>query len=103
MQGKLYVIKASGEVSEEALTNAPSLETLQSIVGGYIQIIPSFSTYRGAECVAFCNEEGKLDGLPVNRSASVAWQQAVGRFRIDDFLVGDVAVVCGDEELMADL
>ena len=43
-----------------------TLEEMQSIVGGYIQVIYPF-----LDPVALvCNEEGKLTGLPLNRSLS---------------------------------
>ena len=38
-----------------------TLEALQSIVGGYIQVV-SVAT----NCVMICNEEGRLLGLPRN-------------------------------------
>lgn len=40
------------------------LKSLQSEVGGYIQVIYPFDEPVGL----ICNEEGKLDGLPLNRS-----------------------------------
>ena len=40
------------------------LESLQSIVGGYIQPVYPFED----EVAVICNEEGKLEGLPLNRA-----------------------------------
>ena len=41
----------------------PGLESMQQIVGGYIQMVYPFS-----EPIALiCNDEGKLFGLPLNR------------------------------------
>ena len=40
------------------------LESLQEIVGGYIQVIYPFEDSVGI----ICNEEGKLLGLPLNRA-----------------------------------
>lgn len=41
------------------------LETYQDVVGGYIECIyPSYADKVGL----VCNEEGKLDGLPLNRA-----------------------------------
>ncbi len=40
-----------------------SLESLQEIVGGYIQVIEPFD-----DAAIICNEEGKLRSLPLNRA-----------------------------------
>lgn len=40
-----------------------SLESMQSLVGGYIQAVYPFEEY----VALICNEEGKLMGLPYNR------------------------------------
>lgn len=102
MKGKLYVIQASGEISETMLTEAPKLESLQKAVGGYIEVIPFFVRFQGSDCVALCNEEGKLIGLPFNASATDAWRKQCGGW-INDVLVGSVAIVCGDAELLSEL
>ncbi len=41
-----------------------SLESMQKIVGGYIQALFPFE----APVALICNEEGKLQGLPLNRA-----------------------------------
>lgn len=94
-------------------TQAPGLDFLQAAVGGYIEVVPHFDNIRHGEvverCVAFCNEHGKLNRLPVNRAATEAWERAVptglrgplGYWL--DFLVGDVVVLFGDREFMAEL
>ena len=54
------IIKYPGEAATvENIDN--TLEALQSIVGGYIQVV-SVAT----NCVMICNEEGRLLGLPRN-------------------------------------
>lgn len=55
-----------------------ALEELQKLVGGFIEHVP------GSSPIAYCNEEGRLHGLPVNLCAS-------RRFRQE--LVGDVIQV----------
>jgi hypothetical protein len=60
------------------------LENLQKLVGGYIETIPVKDFQN---CVILCNEDGKMQGLPVN-------------IRIPgDFIVGTIVVlgVDGDE------
>ena len=42
-----------------------SLESMQKLVGGYIETIYPFED---GEISLVCNEEGKLEGLPLNRA-----------------------------------
>lgn len=42
----------------------PGLESLQREVGGYIEVVYPFED----PVALICNEEGKLDGLPLNRA-----------------------------------
>lgn len=94
---KLITIKTDGSVTETDITAPPSLETLQEIVGGYIEAVPYFNSYGGEPCVAFCNEEGKLDGLPVNEVATAAWGEVLAKHGgLFDLLVGDIVIVTGD-------
>lgn len=53
-------------------------------------------------CVAFCNEEGKLHGLPLNSVATRMWQTQVGR-PLDDVLVGDILLVIGDRHFRGEV
>lgn len=93
------------------LTEEPGLDFWQEAVGGLIEAVPSFDTiqYQGEKrhCVAFCNEEGKLIGLPANRHATRLWHQALPppglitpHLGLADVLVGPVVVVFGDREFM---
>lgn len=100
MKGEFFVIAPSGEVSRRALTSPPTLADLQAAVGGFIEAVPYFDRFEGAACVAFCNEEGKLDFLPVNVWATRYWANAMGG-NPGDVLVGPVCVVCGDAEFLA--
>lgn len=62
-----------------------SLEELQGAVGGYIEAVglPDGSTM-------FLNEEGKLNGLPVNEVATALAREMIQK---DDWIAGDVALV----------
>lgn len=100
MRGKLTTIAPDG-ATRVVLYGAPvKLDALQSAVGGHIESIPYFSKYDGAPCVAFCNEEGKLEGLPVNATATALWH-AQG-FKAD-VLCGSVCIVQGDSAFMREL
>jgi hypothetical protein len=54
------------------------LATLQSLVGGYIEGVygyrrPDATLADAPRLVFYCNEEGKLRNLPVNRLATSLW------------------------------
>lgn len=103
MRGKIITIPADEATPPSEIGVAGSamiLASLRGIVGGYIEIVPFFTTWQGEPCVVFCNENGKLDGLPVNRRATAIWWQL---YPTSDHLVGDVAVVMGDEEFLREL
>lgn len=55
------IIKRPGEPYGHAFNIVNSLETLQHIVGGYIETVTL-----GSDWTIICNEEGRLRGLPFN-------------------------------------
>ena len=60
----MIVLKVEPEKAPERIEISGDLESMQEIVGGSIQAIYPFD-----EPIALiCNEEGKLDGLPLNRA-----------------------------------
>jgi hypothetical protein len=90
----------------------PSDATLRQAVGGEIEDIPGFNSisFEGEvhRCVAFCNDQGKGLGLPLNVWATAQWHAALRRHGYDrglrredgtvaDRLVGDVVVVLADK------
>jgi hypothetical protein len=83
------------------LSRRVELSELQAGVGGFIETVPNLTTYRHegkrVACFAFCNEEGKLNSLPLNERATAIWQS---QFRTSDVLVGPVVIVFGDQEFM---
>ena len=94
MKGNLTIIRSDGSILQTELDLSPALETLQAAVGGYIELIPFFDRYAGSDCIAYCNETGKIDGLPHNAVAQTLWGHTF------DNLVGDIAVLTGDDEFM---
>lgn len=106
MKGKIVTIKTTGEVSEVDVTTASILPILREIVGGHIEQVPFFDTYdynnKKVHCVVFCNEEGKLEQLDTNEFATIHWYRSAGR-SLNDILVGDIAIVFGDDEFMSEL
>ncbi len=79
------IIKTNNEVIEVTPKNGTdfSLEELQEIVGGYIEILPLQDNE-----IMVINEEGKLDGLDYNSKAT----EEVQKCGWADFIVGDVLV-----------
>lgn len=59
---KAVIVRPDGVMSYGDID--ASLDNLQSIVGGYIEGIG------GPNFFAYCNEEGKLKGLPINPIAT---------------------------------
>jgi len=102
MKGTVTILKADGSVSIRYVTAPLALEELQAAVGGYIETVPYFDKYGPHDCVAFCNEEGKLNNLPLNEQATQAWQEAVGQ-PLGDVLVGDIIILSGDKEFLKSL
>jgi hypothetical protein len=104
MPGIMTVIKADGGLVKTALDKAPGLDALQAAVGGYIEIVPRFDEYLGRKAVAYCNEDGKYQGLPLNKQATRFWGYALGVVppgaAFGDVLVGDIVVLTGDEEFL---
>lgn len=70
------------------------LSVLQEAVGGYIEMVPILDpvTEKLGYVNAFCDEEGKIKGKPLNPRATIMAGRD-GRFECDDYLVGDVLFV----------
>ena len=61
---KMTVLKVSPGKRPETAMIHDTLEDLQKAVGGYIEVIHPFDD---STCI-ICNEEGNLNGLPLNRA-----------------------------------
>lgn len=87
--GKIY--KTDGTIIAVEPKNGTdySLEELQEIVGGYIEVLPL-----NDDEIMVLNEEGKILGLDLNDNATALISEA-GMW--DDFIVGDVLVCKNDE------
>lgn len=70
----------------------PTLEQAQKIVGGYVEGI----TFPNNDYL-IVNEEGKLNGLPLNVKATKLWRETFTKencvFGYDDFVVGNAILI----------
>lgn len=116
-EGRVYI---PGIATPTVLTfnKRPELKVLQNAVGGFIELIPNFSTIeingKVVDCRAFCNEEGKLTDNPqLNNKATVLWDLSLRRANHRgligrdghpiDVLVGSIIVITGDKEFLDNL
>lgn len=83
----VLLVPADGPVQARQIE--PTLEVLQALVGGPIELIDL-----GHGLYAYVNEEGKLDGLRVNHAANeIARQRNAAAYRWGDVLVGSMVIV----------
>lgn len=107
MRGFIVTLHADGRETVREILSSPTLGVLQGAIGGgYLELVPGFTTFhfrgRDERCSAFADENGKLNGLPFNMPATAHWSQALDVHIKDmrDHLVGDVAIVFGDRDFM---
>lgn len=95
------IIKAPGKKARAAMIEN-DLRVYQETVGGYIETLPV-----GEDAVMVLNENGKLDGLPVNfwiewGSTGISFH-AEPRGYISDAICGTIIIVGAGEEDFEDL
>jgi hypothetical protein len=81
------VIKVDGSMQIHDVSELDEYEFLSGVVGGYIQSV--FLDNEMREISLWCNEEGKLVGLPLNAVATAIWEESYGA---TDIIVGDVVL-----------
>ena len=84
------LIKANGKKENVTIPKKNQLEFLQGLVGGNIEIV-GVDSWRGHTGMVI-NEEGKLNGLPWNQTASEIFNNPY------DVIVGD-AIMFKDGEI----
>ena len=85
-ESTLTVLLVEPEKKPRVVTIPHTLEEMQKLVGGYIESIQPFTD---GEVALIANEEGKLQGLPLNRF--IFWKDSTEPFDIiagTFFLVG---------------
>jgi hypothetical protein len=102
MPGKVVIISVNGLITEQNSEGKVALETLQKLVGGYIERVPHFGSFGGQKCIAFADEDGRMKAKPINEKATELWFEAAGSKKgvsldyIKNFLVGDVVILLGE-------
>lgn len=71
------------------LTEA-SLSKMQAVVDGYVQCVDLTE-----QVSLWCNEEGKMNGLPVNRVGTSMWIEQYGE---TDIIVGNIVLTGGTDD-----
>lgn len=85
------ILKTDGTTVKVSPKNGKdyTLEEMQEIVGGYIEIVPCVDSTK----ILVINEEGKLENLPINVEAT-----RIADISIWDCIVGD-ALLCESDEV----
>lgn len=96
---KALVITTLGKTTVIDLSTK-SLEQLQEAVGGHNQFGQAVGGLvqaidLDADLTMWCNEEGKLYGLPHNPFGQALWEQVYGR---TDYIVGDIVLTGGADD-----
>jgi hypothetical protein len=100
----ITIINTDGTTEQSEQEDCPDLAQLRKAVGGSIEAVPYWERWQDRQAVAFCNEEGKLEGLPINDRATMFWNLATSPWRTDDCLAGNVIIIATDtDEEMAKL
>jgi hypothetical protein len=109
MKGTMLIISQDKTQNKLINLTRPDSDEFHKAVGGWLELVPYFNTIvwdgKLHDCIAFCDEEGKIKGKPTNFPATILWKLAQGRVNreVDDFLVGNICVVFGDEEFMEEM
>ena len=91
---KATLIQTNGQHTQIEPLNGKTftLKEMQAYVKGLVEIVP----LPDDKSILICNEEGKLDGLPVNVAATEYWKKMypISKYPInnDELVVGDVMV-----------
>lgn len=85
---RIIRIPVDGEPMEEEVGG--DLGSMQSIVGGWLEVVAL-----DRKTFLYLNEEGKLNGLPVNREATRITREILS---FDDLIVGNAFISEIDDE-----
>lgn len=89
MNGTINILAITPGEQPERLTIDNTLEAKQKLVGGYIE---AFGLMDGA-CI-YCNEEGKINGMPLNRGITMNDATGEGGDELVEIMAGTF-IICG--------
>jgi hypothetical protein len=94
---KYAIIPADATKPVEIKDGDTSLDLWQMLVHGYIEGVSVQPTEKTPALRMYCNEEGRIDGLPANgRATALRVIATQGMFHPDGLLIcGDVVVIGG--------
>ena len=92
---KFAVLKIDGSLEFQEVSSEGEYDFLSNAVGGWIQAVTLDYNEEVGDLVLWCNEEGKLNGLPANESATRLWEFYYGK---TDIIVGDVVLTGGSDD-----
>lgn len=92
---KFAVLKVDGNLEYHEVSSEGEYDFLSGAVGGWIQAVTLSYDENLGDLVLWCNEEGKLTGLPVNHAATRLWELYFGK---TDVIVGDVVLTGGSDD-----
>lgn len=96
----------TGQILTMDTTDPNVIDYVEQIVKGSAEVIDGFDRFmppwlRGYQkCIAFRNNAGKERGLKVNAIANAHWLAALKGKPPHDVLVGNIAIVYGDDEFL---
>lgn len=82
---RALLIPAGGKPEEVEVSDENELDDLQRYVGGWIEYVPT-----NEDVTLYCNEEGKIEGLPPNPLATSLFGSLL---MPGDYLAGDVILL----------
>ena len=98
--------------NRRTFTKPPNSQNFQrGVGGGDLETVPHFTSvdvdFVTHKCIAFCDEDGIAKELPHNGLAMALWRKAAQREDFQsppqDFLLGPVVILYGDDDFMESL
>jgi len=87
----VVVIRPNGRY--DSLNCEPTLKNLQTLVGGYIEVIPGFTKFGTIPAIVIGDEEGRIRNKPYNNRATVECAKCMNNSGHQ--LFGDIVVLTG--------
>lgn len=90
---RLIIIQTDGKVIETQVQKKPELSQIQSVVGGYVEVINHIS-YEKYTCQMLVDEDGRSKGYLPNGKATQIFNNSFGIKKVIP-IVGNVCIIMG--------